>query len=75
MDAILKTLFLVINKKRRNKVFTMIKQLKMREYRAHFDFSLNCYVLMISNSTVPSSLTFCIQNIVDIFQDAAEMAS
>ena len=25
----------------------MIKQLKMREYSAHFDFSLNCYVLVI----------------------------
>ena len=25
----------------------MIKQLKMREYSAHFDFSLNYYVLVI----------------------------
>ena len=50
MDAILKTLSLVMKKNRRNWVFTMIKQLKMREYSAHFDFSLNCYVLVIFNS-------------------------
>ena len=75
MDASLKTLSLLMNKNRRNKVFTMIKQLKMREYNAHFDFSLNCYVLVIFNSTVPSSLTSCIQNVVDIFQDAAGMTS
>ena len=75
MDAILKTLKLVMNKNRRNKVFTMIKQLKMREYSAHFDFSLNSYVLMIYNSTVPSSLTSCIQNVVDVFRDAVDVTS
>ena len=75
MDAILKTLSLVMNKNRRNKVFTMIKHLKMREYSAHFDFSVNCYVPLIFNSTVPSSLTSCIQNVVDIFRDAVDVTS
>ena len=32
LDAILKALSTVKNENRRNKVFTMIKQLKMREY-------------------------------------------
>ena len=64
MDAILKTLSLVMNK------MEEIKQLNMREYSAHFDLSLNCYVRVIYNSTVPSSLTSCIQNVVDIFRDA-----
>ena len=73
MDAILKTLSLVMNKNRRNKVFTMIKQLKMREYSEHFDFSLNCYVLVILSSTVPSSLTSCFQNLVDIFRDSVDV--
>ena len=31
-------------------MFTMIKQLKMHEYSVHFDFSLNCYVLVILSS-------------------------
>ena len=53
----------------------MIKQLKMREYSAYFDFSLNCYVLVIFISTVPSSLTSCIQNVVDIFRDAVDVMS
>ena len=75
MNAILKTLSLVMNKIRRNKVFTMIKQLKMREYSAHFDFTLNCCILVIFNSTVPSSLTSCIQNIVDIFGDTVDVMS
>ena len=75
MDAILKTLSLVMNENRRNKVFTMIKQLKMREYSAYIDFALNCYVLVIFNSTVPSSLTSYIQNLVDIFRDAADVTS
>ena len=75
MDAILKTLSLVMNKNRRNKVFTMTKQLKMREYSAHFDFSLNCYVLVNFYSTVPSSLNSCIQDVVDIFRDAVDVTS
>ena len=75
MDAILKMLSLVMNDNRRNKGFTMIKQLKMREYSAHTDFSSNCYVLVIFNSTVPSSLRTCILNVVDIFLDAADVTS
>ena len=53
----------------------MIKQLKMREYSAHTDLSLNCNVLVIFNSTVPSSLTSCIQDVVDIFRDVADVTS
>ena len=53
----------------------MIKQQKMREYSAYFDFSFNCHVLVIFNSTVPSSLTSCIQNVVDIFRDAVDVTS
>ena len=78
MDAILIPLALVKDENRRNKVFTMIKQLKMREYSAviaHTGFSLNSYILVILNSTVPSSLTSCIQNVVDIFRDAVDVTS
>ena len=74
MNAILKTLSLLTNKNRRNKVFTMIKQQqKIREYTARTDFLLNFYVLVILNSTVPQSLTTCILNFVDIFLDAADV--
>ena len=41
MDAILKVLSTVMNENRRNKVFTMIKQLNMREYSKDAYFSLN----------------------------------
>ena len=75
MDAILKTLSLVTNKNRRNKVFTTIKQLKMSEYSAHFDFSLNSYVLVIFNSAVPSSVMSYILKVVDIFRDAVDVVS
>ena len=75
MDASLKPLSLVMNENRRNKVFTMIKQLKMPECSAHTDFSLNCYILVVFNSTVPSSLTSCIHNIVDIFREAVDVTS
>ena len=51
----------------------MTKQLEMREYIAHFDFSLHCYVLVIFNSTLPLSPTFCIQNVVGIFRDAVDV--
>ena len=47
----------------------------MREYSAQFDFSLNRYVLVIFNSIVPSSLTSCIQNVVDIFRDVVDVTS
>ena len=75
MNAILKTLSLVMNENRRNKVFPMIKQLKMHEHSAHFDFSLNSYVLVIFNSTKPSSLTSCIQSVDDIFRDEVDVTS
>ena len=41
MAAILKALSTVINENRRNKVFTVIKQLKMREFSKDTYFSLN----------------------------------
>ena len=56
-----------------NKVFTMTKQLKMREYSAHTDFSLNHYVLVTFISMLPRSLTSCILNTVDIFRDAVDV--
>ena len=40
MAAILKALSTVMNEKRRNKVFTMIKQLKKREYSKDTHFSI-----------------------------------
>ena len=41
MDTILKALSTVKNENRRNKVFTVIKQLKMQEYGKDTFFSLN----------------------------------
>ena len=41
MDAIFKALSTVMNENRRNKVFTVIKQLKMQEYSKDTNFSLN----------------------------------
>ena len=41
MDAILKALSTVMNENRRNKVFSVIKQLKMRENSKDTYFSLN----------------------------------
>ena len=51
----------------------MIKQLKMREYSAHADFLLNCYVLVIFISTLPPSLMFFILNVIDCFRDAVNV--
>ena len=65
MDAILKALSTVMNENRRNKVFTVIKQLKMREYNKDTYFSLNYYSHVIFISTFPQSLTSCILNVVD----------
>ena len=67
MDAILKALSTGKNKNRRNKVFIVIIQLKMREYSKDTDFSLNCYIHMIFILTFPPSLTSCIMNVVDIY--------
>ena len=49
--------------------------MKMREYSAHTDFSLNCYILVIFISTLPHSITSCILNVVDIFRDAVDVTS
>ena len=65
MDAILKVLSTVIYENRRNKVFPVRKQLKMREYSKGTYFSLNYYIHVIFISTFPQSLTFCILNVVD----------
>ena len=65
MDAILKALSAVMNENRRNKVFTVIKQLKMREYSKDSYCSLDRNIGVIFISTFPPSLTSCILNVVD----------
>ena len=65
MAAILKALSTVMNENRRNKVFTVIKQLKMREYSKDTCFSLNHYIHVIFISMFPQSLMSCILNVVD----------
>ena len=65
MAAILEALSTVMNENRRNKVFTVIKQLKMREYSKDTCFSLNYYIRVIFIFMFPPSLTFCILNVVD----------
>ena len=65
MDAILKALSTVMNENRRNKMFTVIKQLKMREYSKDTFFSLNYYIRGIFISTLHPSLTSCILNVAD----------
>ena len=66
MAAILKALSTVMNENRRNKVFTVIKQLKMRRYSKDTYFSFNYYIHVIFISAVPQSLTSYILNVVDI---------
>ena len=56
MAAILEALSTVMNENRRNKVFTMIKQLKMREYTKDTYFSLNYYTHGIFILMFPPSL-------------------
>ena len=65
LAAILKALSTVMNEIRRNKVFTVIKQLKMQEYCKEAYFSLNYYIHVICISTFPQSLTSCIMNVLD----------
>ena len=65
MAATLKALSIKINEKRRNKMFTVIKQLKMREYSKDTNFSLNYYIHVIFISMFPQSLTSCVLNVVD----------
>ena len=64
MAAILKALSTVINENRRNEVFTVIKQLKVRENSKDTYFSLNYFIHVIFILTFPESLPFCIQNVV-----------
>ena len=51
MAAILKALFTVMNENRRNEVFTVIKQLTMRENSKDTYFSLNYCIHVIFIST------------------------
>ena len=60
MAAILKALSTVSNENKRNKMFTVIKQLKMREYSKDTFFSLNYYIHVNFISTFPRSLKSCI---------------
>ena len=57
-DAILKALSTVMNENRRNKVFTVIKYLKMRAYSKETELSLNYYNHVIFISTFSQSLAF-----------------
>ena len=59
MAAILEALSTVMNENRRNKVFTAIKQLKMREYSKDAYFSLNYYthVIFILTLSVPDVIS------------------
>ena len=65
MTAILKALSTVMNENRRNEVFTVIKQQKMREYSKYTVFSLNYYIHVIFISTFTQSLMSCTLNAVD----------
>ena len=61
----LKALSTVMNENGRNEVFSVIKQLQMREYSKDTYFSLNYYVHVIIISTCPESLTSCFLNVVN----------
>ena len=65
MAAILEALSTLMNENRKNKVFTVLKQLKIREYSKDTYFSLNYYIRVIFISMFPPSLTSCILNVVD----------
>ena len=65
MAAILEALSTVINKNRRNKILTVIKQLKMGEYNKETYFSLIYYIHVIFISMFRPSLTSSILNVVD----------
>ena len=65
MAAILEALSTVMNENRRYKVFTVIKQVKMREYSKDTYFSLNYYIHVIFILMFPPNLTSCILNVVD----------
>ena len=65
MAAILEALSTVKNENRRNKLFTVIKQLKMRVYSIDIYFSLNYYIHVIFILMFPPSLTSCMFNVAD----------
>ena len=65
MAAILEALSTVKNENRRNNVFIVIKQLKMRVYSIDTYFSLNYYIHVIFILMFPPSLMSCILNVVD----------
>ena len=65
MAAILEALSTLMNENRRNKVFNVIKQLKMRQYSTDTYFSLNYHIHVIFILMFPPSLTSCILNVVD----------
>ena len=66
MDAIFKALSAVLNENIKNTVFTLIKQLKMREYSKDIHFSLNYSIRVIFISTFPPSLMSYTLHVVDI---------
>ena len=65
MAAILKALSIKINENRRNKIFTVMKQLNMREYSKDTNFSLKFYIHVIFISMFPQSLASCVLGVVD----------
>ena len=65
MAATLEALSTVKNENRRNKLFTVMKQLKMRVYSIDTYFSLNYYIHLIFILMFPPSFTSCILNVVD----------
>ena len=65
IDAILKELSTEMNENRGNNVFTVIKQLNMREYSKGTYFSLNHYIHVTFISMFPPSLKSCKLKIVD----------
>ena len=65
MAAILEALSKIMNENRRNNMFTVRKQFKMREYSKDTYFSLNHYIHVIFISMFPPSLMSCILNFVD----------
>ena len=65
MAAILKALSIKINENRRNKMFTVMKQLNMREYSKDTYFSLKFYIHVIFISMFPQSLASCVLGVVD----------
>ena len=68
MAAISKALSTVMNENTTNKLFTVIKQLKMQEYSKHTYFSLNYYIHVVFISTLPLCLLCYACNIKGYFE-------